>query len=75
MLILTRKKGESIVISNNIEVSIVEVNGDQIKIGINAPRDVEIFRKEVFQIIKEQNNEASKTSIDLLSRLNKSIKE
>ena len=47
MLALTRKKGESLVINNNIEISILEVRGDQIKIGITAPKDVPIYRKEV----------------------------
>ena len=47
MLALTRKKGESLVINNNIEVTILEIRGDQIKLGISAPRDVSIYRKEV----------------------------
>ena len=45
MLALTRKKGESLVINNNIEVTILEIRGDQIKLGISAPRDVSIYRK------------------------------
>ena len=48
MLALTRKKGESIVINNNIEISVLEIRGDQIKIGISAPKDVPIYRKEVY---------------------------
>ena len=55
MLALTRKKGESLVINNNIEISILEVRGDQIKIGITAPKDVPIFRKEVYKQIQEEN--------------------
>lgn len=43
MLALTRKKGESLVINNNIEVTILEIRGDQIKLGISAPRDVSIY--------------------------------
>ena len=53
MLALTRKKGESLVI--NIEISILEVRGDQIKIGITAPKDVPIYRKEVYKQIQEEN--------------------
>ena len=49
MLALTRKKGESLVINNNIEVTILEIRGDQIKLGISAPRDVSIYRKEVYK--------------------------
>ena len=55
MLVLTRKKGESLVINNNIEISILEVRGDQIKIGITAPKDVPIYRKEVYKQIQEEN--------------------
>ena len=56
MLALTRKKGESLVINNNIEISILEVRGDQIKIGITAPKDVPIYRKEVYKQIQEENS-------------------
>ena len=55
MLALTRKKGESLVINNNIEISILEVRGDQIKIGITAPKDVPIYRNEVYKQIQEEN--------------------
>ena len=58
MLALTRKKGESIVINNNIEISVLEIRGDQIKIGISAPKDVPIYRKEVYLQIQEETNEA-----------------
>jgi carbon storage regulator len=75
VLILTRKKGESIIIGDNIEISIVEVNGDQIKLGINAPRNVEVYRKEIYQVIKDQNSEASKTNINLFELLNNNFKE
>ena len=47
MLALTRKKGESIIINNNIEISILEMRGDQVKIGISAPKEVPVYRKEV----------------------------
>ncbi len=58
MLALTRKKGESLVVNNNIEITVLEIRGDQIKIGISAPKNVPVYRKEVyFQIQKE--NEAS----------------
>lgn len=58
MLALTRKKGESIVINNNIEISVLEISGDQIKIGISAPKDVPIYRKEVYLQIQEETKEA-----------------
>ena len=58
MLALTRKKGESIVINNMIEISVLEIRGDQIKIGISAPKDVPIYRKEVYLQIQEETKEA-----------------
>ena len=58
MLALTRKKGESIVINNNIEISVLEIRGDQIKIGISASKDVPIYRKEVYLQIQEETKEA-----------------
>ena len=58
MLALTRKKGESIIINNNIEISILEFKGDQIKIGITAPKEVPIYRKEVYLQIQDENKAA-----------------
>lgn len=60
MLALTRKKGESIVINNNIEISVLEIRGDQIKIGVSAPKDVPIYRKEVYVQIQEETKESMK---------------
>ncbi len=68
MLALTRKKGESLVINNNIEITVLEIRGDQIKIGIQAPKDVPIYRKEVYLQIQQENEEA--ISIDDMSALN-----
>lgn len=58
MLALTRKKGESLVINNNIEVTILDVRGDQVKVGINAPKEVPVYRQEVYLQIQEENKEA-----------------
>ena len=58
MLALSRKKKEAIVINNNIEITILEVKGDQVKIGINAPKEVPIYRKEVYKQIQDANKEA-----------------
>lgn len=65
MLILTRKVDESITIGENIELSVIEIKGDQVKLGINAPKEIKIYRKEVFRAIQAENLEASKTSIKL----------
>ncbi len=58
MLILTRKKGESIVIDDNIEVIIIESSDGKIKLGIEAPKNIDIHRKEVHQSIQEENKQA-----------------
>lgn len=55
MLALTRKKGEALMVNNNVEITILEVRGDQVKIGISAPKDVPIYRKEVYLQIQEEN--------------------
>ena len=57
MLVLTRKRAESIMIGDDIEVSVLAVSGDKVKIGIAAPRDVPVFRKEVYLEIQQQKLE------------------
>lgn len=61
MLALSRKKGEALVINNNIELTVLEIKGDQVKIGITAPKDVPVYRKEVYLQIQEANKEAMNT--------------
>lgn len=58
MLALSRKKNEAIIINNNVEITILEVKGDQVKIGIAAPKEVPVYRKEVYIQIQEANREA-----------------
>lgn len=58
MLALSRKKNEAIIISNNVEVTVLEIKGDQVKIGITAPKEVPVYRKEVYLQIQEANREA-----------------
>ena len=57
MLALTRKKGESLMIVNNIEITILYIRGDQVKIGIAAPKEVPVYRKEVFLQIQQENTQ------------------
>ena len=75
MLILTRKTGESIMIGDAIEVQIVEMKGDQVKIGISAPKDVKLYRKEVFTAILEENAAAAKSSSAALPSLDAMLKK
>ena len=58
MLALSRKKNEAIIINNNIEITVLDIRGDQIKLGISAPKEVPIYRKEVYLQIQESNKEA-----------------
>lgn len=64
MLALSRKQGESIMIGNDIEVAILEMKGDQVKIGIAAPKSVPIYRREIYVQIQEANKEAV-SSLDI----------
>lgn len=59
MLALSRKKNESLVVNNNIEITVLDIKGDQVKIGISAPKSVPIYRKEVYVQIQEVNEAAT----------------
>ncbi len=59
MLVLTRKKDQSIVINDNIEITILDIQGDQVRVGISAPRSISIHRKEVYLEIQEENRKAA----------------
>lgn len=59
MLVLTRKVNQSIVIGDDIEVVVLEVRGEQIRLGIKAPRDVVVHRKEIYEQIQEENQAAA----------------
>ncbi|MCR4997357.1 MAG: carbon storage regulator CsrA [Butyrivibrio sp.] len=59
MLALSRKKNEAIIINNNIEITVLDIRGDQIKLGISAPKEIPIYRKEVYIQIQNENKEAT----------------
>lgn len=69
MLALTRKKGESLIIDGKIEVKVLEVHGDKVRIGINAPKEITVHREEVYNMIKESNQEATATNTETLKML------
>ena len=69
MLALSRKKDEAVIINDDIEITIIEIKGDQVKIGISAPKSVPIYRKEVYMQIQNANKESAQ-SVDI-----KNIKE
>ncbi len=69
MLVLTRKKAEAIKIGKDIEISIISIEGEQVKIGINAPKSIDIYRKEIYEEIQLQNSEAMKVPENVISLL------
>lgn len=74
MLVLSRKKGESIIIQDNITITVLSVDGENVKLGISAPKEVDIFRKEVFEAIQQNNQDAvmdSNLLENVIEQLNK----
>ncbi|MFC7678563.1 carbon storage regulator CsrA [Paenibacillus sp. GCM10028914] len=74
MLVLSRKKGESVVIQDEIEVTILGVDGDNVRIGISAPKNMDIFRKEIYLSIQEANRESANQSSIGVEELMKHLK-
>lgn len=77
MLVLTRTKGQKIMIGNDIVLTVVEVNGDQVRIGIEAPSEISVYREEIYLSIKEQNEIASKSEItfEQMKKINSILSE
>ena len=65
MLVITRKKGESILIGDNIEISISKIEDGSVKLAINAPKEVTILRKELYDEVKNQNRESKEIPLDI----------
>ena len=61
MLALSRKKGEALVINNTVEITVLEIRGEQVKLGITAPKEVPVYRKELYVQIQDSNKEAMST--------------
>ncbi|WP_144697852.1 carbon storage regulator CsrA [Fictibacillus phosphorivorans] len=71
MLVLTRKLQEAIKIGEDIELTVLSIDGEQVKIGISAPKHIEIHRKEVFLSIQQENSKAASTSLNTFQTLKK----
>lgn len=69
MLALTRKKGEAIIIDGGIEICVIDIQGDKVKLGINAPKSTNILREEVYSAIKGSNTEATQVQMDEINAL------
>ncbi len=75
MLILTRKSGEGILIGNDIMVKIFEIEGDRVKIGIDAPKSMKVLRQELYEDISRENKMAASTGKAAFDKLLKNLKE
>jgi len=64
MLVLSRQRDETIMIGDEIEITIVDIRGDKVRLGINAPRTVQVHRKEVYEAIKRENTEAARVRVE-----------
>ena len=71
LFFITRKKGESILIGDDIEITVSKLEDGSVKLAINAPKDIRILRKELFEEVKNENKEATKVDIELLKMLGK----
>jgi carbon storage regulator len=74
MLVLARRTGESIVIGNDIEVLVIEVKGEHVKLGISAPKSVPVNRKEVYLAVQQENQAAAAASPEQLARIKETLK-
>ena len=71
MLIITRKKGQSLMIGDDIEITVSKIEDGSVKLGINAPKNVNILRKELIEEIKKENQKAMTINIDVLKKIKK----
>jgi carbon storage regulator len=75
MLVLSRQRDETIMIGDEIEITIVDIRGDKVRLGITAPRSVQVHRKEVYDAIKRENADASRVQVDDLKVADHSLRE
>ena len=75
MLALTRKKNEAIIIDDNIEIKVLEILGDKVKLGISAPKEVSIYREEIYLQVLESNKRAAEVEIKALDTIKNLFKK
>jgi carbon storage regulator len=73
MLVLSRQRDETIMIGDDIEVTVVDIRGDKVRLGINAPREVSVHRKEVYEAIRRENRQAAQVKPEDLSGLTQGV--
>ncbi len=74
MLVLSRQKDETIIIGDNIEVTVVDIRGDKVRLGVSAPKEISVHRKEVYEAIRRENREAAQVKPEDLINLGKTQK-
>ena len=74
MLVLSRQRDETIMIGDQVEITIVDIRGDKVRIGINAPRQVQVHRKEVYSAIKQENTQSTQIAIGDLTTANENLR-
>jgi carbon storage regulator len=75
MLVLSRQRDETIMIGDDVEITVVDIRGDKVRLGINAPRHVQVHRKEVYEAIQRENAEAAGLRVDDLTVANKNLRQ
>lgn len=75
MLVLARKLNQSIMINDNIEIMILDIQGEQVKLGIKAPKNVKVFRKEIYESIQKENIEALQSQTQKIDDISKLFKK
>lgn len=75
MLVLTRKSGQSIVIGEDIIVTVLEIRGDQVRLGIQAPRELPVYREEIYALIQAENIAAVRTDVVTLQGIDELLKK
>jgi carbon storage regulator len=71
MLVLSRQKDETIIIGDDIEITVVDIRGDKVRLGVSAPKSISVHRKEVYEAIRRENREAAQVKPEDISGLGK----
>ena len=74
MLVLSRQRDETIMIGDDIEITVVDIRGDKVRLGITAPTSVPVHRKEVYEAIKRENREAAQVKVDDLTKADDTLR-
>jgi len=74
MLVLSRQRDETIMIGDEVEITVVDIRGDKVRLGINAPRRIQVHRKEVYEAIQRENADSANVQVDDLSGLSQQMR-